>query len=112
MPSKRLRAKGVTDKAFDSCLRQVKGPGKNEFAICTSAFNKKHGISPTSIKKDIYELPEELFGEGVLNDSADTSEDYKDLSEKELEREMKKAARDLDFERAARLRDEMDRLSS
>jgi len=44
MPSKRLRAKGVTNAKFDRCLEHVRGPGKNEFAICTASFNRKHGL--------------------------------------------------------------------
>jgi len=46
MPSPRLKAKGVTDAKFDSCVSQVKGSGKNAFAICTASFNKKHGLRP------------------------------------------------------------------
>lgn len=79
------------------------------------AFNKKHGITPKTIQKDIPDLIQATF-------AAEEDEDYEvkemvtapvaKMSKKErekvierMEKEMKEAARALDFERAAELRD-------
>lgn len=50
MPSERLRKAGVTKEKFDSCVRQVKGSGKNAYAICTASFNKSRGLRPRTVK--------------------------------------------------------------
>ncbi len=93
------------------------------------AYNKAHGIVPRTVKKDIRDVIEigaadedprhKRRGRGV-----DTVEDAspsgkKKLSAKEREAliermtlEMKKAARELEFEKAAYLRDEIARLRS
>jgi excinuclease ABC subunit B len=74
--------------------------------IKQEAYNREHGITPRSITKEIYEIPEEL-----TEPEEDMSiEPVRDGSTKELEREMKKAAKAMDFEKAAKLRDEMKRL--
>ena len=70
-------------------------------------YNKKHGIIPKSIEKP---LPTE-------NDlaSAQISQQSSGISGKvllHLEKEMKKAARELDFERAAKLRDKIKLFTS
>ena len=72
-------------------------------------YNEEHDIKPTSIKKKIYLMPQELLqdGEDVLE-----MEKYKDMAKGELEREMKKRAKELDFEGAARLRDEIKRIEN
>ncbi len=66
-------------------------------------YNKKHDISPEAIKKEIrdwlFEKPDEVKTEfGKIKDK------------KLLEKEMKKAAKNLDFERAAEIRDMIKRL--
>lgn len=81
------------------------------------AYNKKHGITPTTIIKDI---PEPLNPEQddalkvLLDDSLDQSEKLKEIKKhpevvkKEIQRargSMLKAAREMDFERAAQMRD-------
>lgn len=78
------------------------------------AYNKKHGITPTSIVKDV---------RGVIEATV-AAEDEADYKIKEfkpedinkliinLEEEMYKAAELLEFERAANLRDELRRLKS
>lgn len=83
-------------------------------------FNKKHGITPTSIKKDIRDTIDTtvaLIGEAVM----DTAEDVEafdaylsDMSrqallkkEKEVEKAMREAAKQLNFEQAAILRDQL-----
>ncbi|WP_027416314.1 excinuclease ABC subunit UvrB [Aneurinibacillus terranovensis] len=75
------------------------------------AHNKKHGITPQTIQKAIRDVIEATK---VAEDSADYLPDkaYSKLNKKErrelilrMEDEMKEAARHLDFERAAELRD-------
>ena len=66
-------------------------------------YNKVHGIIPKTIEKSIKEV--------ISNVSTNTSKNKKksinddNLNIEELEKEMKKAAKELDFERAMQLRD-------
>ncbi|MBI2473349.1 excinuclease ABC subunit UvrB [Candidatus Uhrbacteria bacterium] len=81
------------------------------------AYNKEHGITPKSIQKEIKDIRAMLSGEeehsieGILKleMTAETHEIEDVLKEKEYE--MKEAARKLDFETAAILRDEIAILS-
>jgi len=80
-------------------------------------FNKKNGLTPTSIKKNVEEIfenayeanydtvsqvreDEEIYGSG---------EDIMKIAES-LDKEMRKAAQKLDFEKAAELRDRINEL--
>lgn len=71
------------------------------------AYNEKHGITPATIKKDIHEsisikrIVEET--DGTVKKKL-SKEEMKD-SIAQLEKEMQNAAKHLDFERAAELRD-------
>jgi excinuclease ABC subunit B len=77
------------------------------------AYNKEHGITPETIKKSVRDIIEvtrrvetqldELGGKNLLEL---TKGELKDYAAK-LEKEMKAAAKDLQFERAAMLRDRM-----
>ena len=77
------------------------------------AFNKSHNITPVSIIKDVSDLlPPELasaFDENGRGEKISSRSKKKDLSSKrtipELEQEMWQAVEQLDFERAAVLRD-------
>ena len=69
------------------------------------AYNKEHGIIPKTIIKEIRE---------VISNTVDVKEDKKNKKEQQvvtkemidnIEKEMKKAAKELDFERAMELRD-------
>ena len=75
-------------------------------------YNEEHGITPTTIKKAVRDLI--AISKAVENDSfADTKDpesmDEKELKKlsKELEKKMRQAAAELNFEEAARLRDRM-----
>ena len=67
-------------------------------------FNKEHGITPTTIKKPISEVIKNKDTNRDLSKVKYTKKE-KDRIMKEIENEMMKAARELDFERATELRD-------
>ncbi len=76
-------------------------------------YNEKNGITPTSIQKAVRDTLEtiKVAEEEIPYDFTQSAEqlnekDLKQLMDK-LEREMKEAARDLQFERAASLRDKL-----
>jgi len=80
-------------------------------------YNEKHGITPATIQKAVRDVLEakrvsdtkEYYGVGK-KDIADMPLDSVMLLLADLEREMKSAARALDFEHAAQCRDEITRL--
>ena len=81
------------------------------------AYNKKHHIIPETIKKEITGVFESLYKtEAVESDNvSEPVATYKTLDDldravHDLEKEMTKAAKDLDFERAAQLRDRIQAL--
>jgi excinuclease ABC subunit B len=83
------------------------------------AWNEAHGITPQSIKKQIAQVLESVFEQDYVTVApiADTSMAEfvgKDLKATiaELEKRMRAAAADLEFEEAARLRDEIKRLEA
>jgi excinuclease ABC subunit B len=82
-------------------------------------YNKKHGITPTTIKKTMSKGLTEHYGAEFFADMSDDSKkplvipkDIKDLREKieALKKQMKKEAKNLEFENAASMRDEIKRL--
>ncbi|MFZ0481810.1 MAG: excinuclease ABC subunit UvrB [Desulfobacterales bacterium] len=77
-------------------------------------YNKQHSITPTSIEKEILPVFERLdeFNDKPRDRVAETlaqyeSEENLDVIIKNLEREMKQAAEELEFERAADIRDQI-----
>jgi excinuclease ABC subunit B len=83
------------------------------------AHNKKHGIKPESIVKKVTDIMESAYPD-PRTEKRMVGEDnvpYDVLSPEQLmkkaaklEKQMLKAARDLEFEEAARLRDEVQRM--
>lgn len=78
-----------------------------------SEYNEKHGIIPQSVKKDVRDV---IQATTAAEDTAEYKIDakpYEDLRLYliELEKEMMLAAENLEFERAAELRDEIKKLS-
>ncbi len=80
------------------------------------AYNKEHGITPQSIKKNIgdiigsiYEGDHVKVDAGIAEEGALVGNNLKTHLES-LEKDMRAAADDLDFETAARMRDEIKRL--
>jgi excinuclease ABC subunit B len=83
------------------------------------SWNEAHGITPQSIKKHIAQVLESVFEQDYVTVApiadASTSEFVgKDLKATiaELEKRMRAAAADLEFEEAARMRDEIKRLEA
>ncbi len=77
------------------------------------AFNKEHGITPTTIEKNIKDITEEMQSDHAKAVNAELSIDEKlfkknpDKLIKLKEKQMKEAVKALDFETAAILRDEI-----
>jgi excinuclease ABC subunit B len=84
------------------------------------AFNLAHGIEPKSVSKRIKDLIDGVYDpDGAKEAKAAAQEEarYEALGEKQLdqrirklEKEMLEAARNLEFERAAQMRDELKKL--
>jgi excinuclease ABC subunit B len=77
-----------------------------------SKYNEEHGITPASVSKNIRDLIEATHAaeeENVFKGKKAEEMTKKELTEfiKKLETEMKQAAKDLQFERAATLRDQV-----
>ncbi|MDE0092630.1 MAG: helicase-related protein, partial [Oligoflexia bacterium] len=92
-------------KAIDETLRRRE---------IQTAYNKKYGIKPKTVKKhlrkglaEIYGLDSSLSEKHVLKLSS-----QKEISQKisELKKQMKIAAQEMDFEKAAKLRDQIKSL--
>jgi excinuclease ABC subunit B len=81
-----------------------------------SDYNQKHGIEPRSIQKDITQLFEAVYQPDQTGlDVKEAGLPYGDIEHLEasietLEEEMLQAARDLEFEKAAQLRDRIKQL--
>ena len=76
------------------------------------AYNEEHGITPQSIRKavrDLISISKAVAKEEVQFEKDPESMDLKELEKliAEVQKKMKKAAADLDFESAAKLRDQM-----
>ena len=94
-------------KAIQNCLRITKERREQQ-----KEYNKKHGITPHSVKRVMKETLEETFGvvpEEVKQEKKPQITDTKELEEKirECEVEMKRASLEHRFEDAARFRDLM-----
>src|SRR6185312_734610 len=84
-----------------------------------TAYNVENGITPESIKSNIKDIVDSVYEKDHVTISIGKGKDGKEKVEvganlaaviKDLEREMRDAATNLEFERAAKLRDEIKRL--
>lgn len=76
------------------------------------AYNKKHGITPQTIKKKIKSIVDFEIKETAFDDPALKLESPEDIKKYITlrEREMKEAAKKLEFEKAALIRDEISKM--
>ena len=84
-----------------------------------SKFNQVHGITPESIKKSIHDILGSIYEADyyTVSTAEETGREYVSIDEipkrvKKLRREMRAAAKELEFERAAELRDEIKKLEA
>ncbi len=77
------------------------------------AFNLEHGIEPKSIRKEVHDILSVLGGATTGADAANAvraerlPREVAEAMAKEIERKMREAAANLEFEKAAALRDEL-----
>ena len=101
MPTKKLSS---IEKAIEETDRRRK---------LQLAYNKKNNISATSIKKEITDILESVYERDYAKVNVDTSLGHnlkKHL--KSLKKKMKESAENLEFEEAAKIRDEIRKLEA
>jgi excinuclease ABC subunit B len=105
------------DKETDS-MKVAIGETNRRRAI-QAAYNAEHGITPESIKKNIGELLSSVYEADYVTvpTAAEAEEGYLSIDQiekeiKSLEKQMREAARALEFERAAEIRDRLKKLRS
>jgi excinuclease ABC subunit B len=105
------------DKETDS-MKWALGETNRRRAI-QAAYNVEHGITPESIKKNIGELLSSVYEADYVTvpAAAEEEEGYRSIDQiekdiKSLEKEMRAAAKALEFERAAEIRDRLKKLRS
>ncbi|MBS4240637.1 excinuclease ABC subunit UvrB [Campylobacter vulpis] len=111
-------ARNVNGKVLLFCQKITKSMQEaidtiNERRKLQQAYNKKHKITPTSVKRNLEqslknEDMSEIYRKGAKLEKMPASERAKIV--KELRKEMLEAARELEFEKAATLRDEIKKL--
>jgi excinuclease ABC subunit B len=100
------------DRQTDSMKRMMEETGRRrEVQI---AYNQEHGITPQGIQKAVRDITDRMR---MVAEPQATSEVYRQLSKddlarviKDLESQMRESAHQLEFERAALLRDEIREL--
>ncbi len=109
------------DRVTDSMARAI---GETERRRARQvAFNEAHGITPRSIVKQVRDLIDGVYSEKAGKDAERLEQEAlqrakaEDMSEKDMAREIKRLekqmlehARNLEFEQAARVRDQLTRL--
>ena len=115
------RAILYADKVTDSMRRAMDETARRRARQV--AYNLEHGITPRSIVKQVRDLIDGVYSEKAGREAARLEQDaiqrakVEDMSEKDVAREIKRLeklmmehARDLEFEKAARVRDELSLL--
>jgi len=103
------------DKVTDSMKRAIEETERRRARQI--AFNAEHGITPRSVKKQVREMIDGVVSDKSARDdlrNAQAAAEVEALSEKDLgkrikalERQMLEHARNLEFEKAARVRDQL-----
>ena len=102
------------DQATDS-MKAALGETDRRRSI-QKAYNEEHGITPESIRKSIGEILASVYEKDYVAvpeiDEADRFRTVEDIDReiKALEKQMREAAKALEFERAAEIRDRIKRL--
>jgi len=103
----------VVTRSIQACLDETKRRRELQ-----EKFNREHGITPETIKKSIDDVLSSIYETDYVtvpgnDDEPDTVFSAKEIRTtiKTLTREMKRAAKNLEFEEAARLRDRIKLLS-
>jgi excinuclease ABC subunit B len=104
------------DKMTDSMKTAIEETNRRR--TLQEAYNREHGITPESVRKNIAELLSSVYEAdyaGVPELEAEDEEKWRTVEEidkeiKLLEKRMREAARNLEFERAAELRDRIKKL--
>ncbi len=112
------RAILYADRVTDSMKRAIDETGRRRARQV--AHNLEHGITPRSIVKQVRDLIDGVYSEKAGREAERLEQDalqrarVEDMSEKDIGREIKRLektmlafARDLEFEKAARVRDEL-----
>ncbi len=115
------RAILYADRVTDSMKRAIDETGRRRARQV--AHNLEHGITPRSIVKKVRDLIDGVYSEKAGREAERLEQDalqrarVEDMSEKDIGREIKRLektmlafARDLEFEKAARVRDELSLL--
>jgi len=93
------------DKITDSMKKAIEETKRRR--SIQEKYNLENGITPKTIEKEIRDLISNIDEESDKKSKKSTKQDKKELAStiEQIETEMKKAAKDLDFERAMELRD-------
>jgi excinuclease ABC subunit B len=103
------------DKVTDSMKRAIDETERRRAK--QMAFNAEHGITPRSVKKQVREMIDGVVSDKTARDdlrNAQAAAEVEAMSEKDLgkrikalEKQMLEHARNLEFEKAARVRDQL-----
>lgn len=101
------------DRVTDSMRRALDETERRR--VKQQAFNLEHGIVPRGVKKEVRELIDGVFDPQARSaERGAAAPDYEAMSEKDLAREIKRLekqmyehAKNLEFEKAARVRDQL-----
>ena len=101
-------------KSIDACIRETA-----RRRTIQAEYNKKHNITPESIRKSVHNILASVYEADYLKVPMAGEDMPAYNSEKELpeiisflKAEMKQAAKELEFEKAAELRDRIKELSA
>jgi excinuclease ABC subunit B len=109
------RAIMYADRVTDSMRHAIDETDRRR--AIQEAYNVEHGITPASIVKSIDDVMKSVYEGDYVTVAAEAGEEFRTVGELEahisaLQLQMKAAAANLEFEKAARLRDRIKQLRS